>query len=116
MSIRAGLYLICYDIADPKRLGQVARYLEKHGCRVQYSVFVAQVTERELDGIVEDLAEIINPREDDIRCYPLPEQGEVALMGRQIFPEDVLLLQNGHNVLRLREGASPRRRSKKRHR
>ncbi|MDR0535374.1 MAG: CRISPR-associated endonuclease Cas2, partial [Puniceicoccales bacterium] len=31
-------YLVCYDIANPKRLRRVARLLEGFGTRLQYSV------------------------------------------------------------------------------
>jgi len=68
------LYLICYDIAeDPKRLNRVARYLSKFAFRVQYSVFVVgSFFEHSLEGVLRGLAAIIDPRKDDVRCYPLP--------------------------------------------
>ena len=33
---QAGLYLIAYDIADPKRLSRVHRALKREGLPVQY--------------------------------------------------------------------------------
>jgi len=101
MSHPERLYLICYDIADPRRLSRVARHLEKHACRVQYSVFAAQTGAARLACLLAELAALIEPGEDDIRAYPLPHQADVDLLGRQIFPDDVLLIRNGHNVLRL---------------
>ncbi len=99
------LYLICYDIAeDPKRLRRVARYLEKVAFRVQYSVFVGSFFEHSLEGVLSDLAAIIEPRKDDVRCYPLPEQAEIVLLGPQIFPDDILFICDGRNVLRLGAG------------
>ena len=96
------LYLICYDIAeDPKRLRRVARYLEKVAFRVQYSVFVGSFFEYSLEEVLNDLAAIIDPRKDDVRCYPLPEQAEIVLLGPQIFPDDILFIRDGRNVLRL---------------
>lgn len=96
------LYLICYDIAeDPRRLSRVARYLSKHAFRVQYSVFVGSFFEHSLDGVLRGLEAIIDPRKDDVRCYPLPEQAEIVLMGPQLFPDDIMLLRDGRNVLRL---------------
>jgi CRISPR-associated protein Cas2 len=101
---RERLYLICYDIADPRRLNQVARFLVKRACRVQYSVYVIETTPARLDELLEDLAGLINPKEDDVRAYPLPRECEVVMLGTQLFPDDVLLIQNGHNLLRLGEG------------
>lgn len=107
MAMRRRLYLICYDIAeDRRRLARVAHYLEKHALRVQYSVFVGSFFDHALQGVLHGLEQIIDPRKDDVRCYPLPDQAEVVLMGPQIFPEDILLIQNGRNILRLGAGAN----------
>ena len=106
MARQRRVYLICYDISeDPKRLTRVARYLEKFAWRVQYSVFVGSFFEHSLEGVLRGLGEIIDPRKDDVRCYPLPERAEVVLLGPQLFPEDILLMRDGHNVLRL--GVAP---------
>lgn len=105
MSTPERLYLICYDIADPQRLSRVARFLCKHACRVQYSVFVIQITPARLNRLLEALEALIEPAEDDVRAYPLPRECEVALLGRQLFPDDVLLIRHGRNVLRLGEAA-----------
>lgn len=103
---RRHLYLICYDIAeDPKRLARVARYLEKVAWRVQYSVFVGSFFEHSLEAVLRGLENIIDPRKDDVRCYLLPERAEVVLMGPQMFPEDILLIENGYNLLQLGAGA-----------
>lgn len=105
MARQRRLYLICYDIAeDPKRLGRVARYLEKFAFRVQYSVFVGSFFEQSLAGVLRGLERIIDPRKDDVRCYPLPEQAEVVLLGPQMFPDDILLIRDGRNLLRLGAG------------
>ena len=105
MTRQRRLYLICYDIAeDPKRLSRVARYLEKFAFRVQYSVFVGSFFEHSLKGVLRDLERIIDPRKDDVRCYPLPEHAKVVLLGPQMFPDDIMLIRDGCNVLRLGAG------------
>jgi CRISPR-associated protein Cas2 len=102
MARQRRLYLICYDIAeDPKRLARVARYLQKYAFRVQYSVFVGAFFEHSLEGVLRGLEAIIDPRKDDVRCYPLPEKTDVVLMGQQMFPDDILLIRDGRNLLRL---------------
>jgi len=92
-------------IEDPKRLNRVARYLSKFAFRVQYSVFVGSFFEHSLEGVLRGLERIIDPRKDDVRCYPLPERADIVMLGRQIFPEDIMLIRDGRNVLRL--GAAP---------
>lgn len=105
MARQRRLYLICYDIAeDPKRLNRVARYLSKFAFRVQYSVFVGSFFEHSLEGVLRGLAGIIDPRKDDVRCYPLPDRAEVVLLGPQMFPDDILFIRDGRNVLRLGAG------------
>ena len=39
--------LVCYDIRDDRRLRRVAKLLEGHGTRVQYSVFRVRLTTKE---------------------------------------------------------------------
>jgi len=42
-------YLVCYDIAHPKRLRRVARTLESFGTRLQYSVFECPLDQLRLE-------------------------------------------------------------------
>lgn len=96
--------MICYDIAeDPKRLSRVARYLGKFAFRVQYSVFVGSFFEHSLNGVLRGLEALIDPRKDDVRCYPLPDRAEIVLMGPQMLPDDMLLIHDGRNLGRLGE-------------
>jgi CRISPR-associated protein Cas2 len=88
-------YLIAYDIADPRRLGRVHRFLRQQGLPVQYSVFTAQLTERKLQRVLAGLASIIAPGADDVRCYPLPAKLDSTTLGLQMFPDDVMLLSDG---------------------
>lgn len=101
MNLRERLYLICYDICEPRRLSRVARFLEKHACRVQYSVFAIQITPVRLTLLMKELSRLIDPTEDDVRAYPLPHEAHVDLLGTQMFPDDILLIRNGRNMLRL---------------
>lgn len=101
MSQKRRLYLICYDIANPQRLARVSRFLCRHAYRVQYSVFAIETTRGRVDDLLEKIAALINSGEDDVRAYPLPRQGEAALLGTQMFPADILLIRDGRNLFRL---------------
>lgn len=52
-------YLVAYDIRDPKRLRQVAKTLEGFGTRVQYSVFICDLSSQELTMMRWSLADIV---------------------------------------------------------
>jgi CRISPR-associated protein Cas2 len=94
-----GLYLIAYDIANPRRLSRVHRTLKKQGLPVQYSVFTVVMKRKALLRILENLNALIKPAEDDIRCYRLPEHSDIKTLGRQYFPQDVMLYTDGINRL-----------------
>ncbi len=74
-------YLVCYDIAKPKRLSRVLRFMKGRGIHLQYSVFHCSLTWPELMKMKEKLGRLINRREDDVRIYPLPADCKVIVMG-----------------------------------
>ena len=96
---QTGLYLIAYDIANPRRLSRVHRTLKKQGLPVQYSVFTVVIKRKALLRLLESLNALIKSSEDDIRCYRLPERADIKTLGRQFFPEDVMLFTGGINRL-----------------
>ncbi len=94
---RNGLYLVAYDIADPKRLARVHRVLKQQGLPVQYSVFTVVLKRKALLHLLGRIDTLINPREDDVRCYRLPENSAADALGQQYFPDDVMLFTGGIN-------------------
>jgi len=74
-------YLVCYDIADPRRLSRVLRMMKGVGVHLQYSVFYCELTWPELADLKQKLAAEIKPDEDDVRVYPLPSEGRVVSLG-----------------------------------
>ena len=74
-------YLVCYDIADPRRLSRVLRMMKGVGVHLQYSVFYCEFTWPELQDLKQRLAGEIKPDEDDVRVYPLPSAGRVVSLG-----------------------------------
>jgi len=104
MSVSRHLYLISYDIADPARLGRIGRYMASQGMRVQYSVFAAHLTANELEQVIAGLQERIDPHADDVRIYPVPSGARAYSLGRQLFPQDVMLISEGQVISRLGPG------------
>jgi CRISPR-associated protein Cas2 len=71
MSPKRSLYVIAYDIPDDKRRNRVARALEGHGERVQYSVFECRLTAKQLKALWEELGELVEKEQDSLRAYRL---------------------------------------------
>ena len=94
-------WIIAYDIASPKRLVRVHRYMKRHGIPLQYSVFMTRGTEGYIDNILAGLGGIINWRDDDVRAYPVPENPEIYWIGKKPLPGDVTfsLLPNLEDML-----------------
>lgn len=96
---QSGLYLIAYDIANPRRLVRVHRILKKEGLPVQYSVFTVVMKRPRLLRLLASIETEIKDAEDDVRCYRLPVNSDTVALGRQFFPDDVLLFTDGVNRL-----------------
>ena len=86
-------WLVAYDIANPRRLRRVHRFLCKHAVPVQYSVFVARCSPAKVGVIRASLAELVKKGEDDVRFYPVPEPAQLFVYGRKALPEGLLLLE-----------------------
>jgi len=95
------LWLVCYDIADPRRLQRIARRLERHGIRLQYSVFAVLADRDQITDLRKELADLIDPRGDDIRIYPVARTGRSALLGAHLVAPDMLPHHDAYKQLRL---------------
>ncbi len=62
--------LLAYDVRDPKRLGKIARIAESYGERLQYSLFRCQLSQRQLERMNWELAQVAES-EDDLLIAPL---------------------------------------------
>lgn len=90
-------YLICYDIAEPKRLQKVAHVMEDFGVRVLYSVFECYLTPVQLEALRQTIEPLLDPLEDSVRYYVLCESCETRVehLGR----ERKFLSRKGYEVL-----------------
>lgn len=59
-------YLVCYDIANDKRLRKVFKTCRNYGDHLQYSVFECDLSDAELVQLERELGEIINRAEDQV--------------------------------------------------
>jgi CRISPR-associated protein Cas2 len=59
-------YLVAYDIANPKRLRKICLTMESYGERLQYSVFLCDLSPAEWVRLEAATLEIMNLAEDSI--------------------------------------------------
>jgi CRISPR-associated protein Cas2 len=67
--------IVSYDIPDDRRRSRIAKVLEAHGTRVQYSVFECNLTEMQLANLKKRLARCAKSEHDSIRFYRLCKEG-----------------------------------------
>lgn len=63
-------YIVAYDITCPRRLTRLHRHLVKIATPIEYSVFYLCIDARQLDSLLAEMVALIDPRTDDLRCYP----------------------------------------------
>ncbi len=81
MGARRGWYLIAYDIGEPRRLQRVHRVLKRRAMPVQESVFFFEGHEGALRRLLDDVAEVMSLREDDLRAWPVDRIGAAWMYG-----------------------------------
>ena len=69
-------YLVCYDIADAKRLRRVFKLCGNYGDHLQYSVFECDLDAREKVVFEGELRDLINSAQDQVIFVTLgPTEG-----------------------------------------
>ena len=89
------LYVLAYDVRDPKRLRNVAKRCLRAGVRVGLSVFEIRFdAPAERDAFLRRLAPLIDPEHDQIRIYRVCENcaRESSVLGKSrgdnVAPEE----------------------------
>ena len=85
-------WLICYDIADPRRLQRVHRVISRRAIPFQYSIYYTSAVRKDIESLLRDIAAEIDPRRDDVRAYPLLTTARPFIYGRSRLPDRVMLL------------------------
>jgi CRISPR-associated protein Cas2 len=78
-------YLMAYDIADPKRLRRICTLMEEHGERLQYSVFLCDLTVAERSELETRVTSVMHLTEDSvvqIDLGPTSAPAPVRTLGR----------------------------------
>lgn len=84
------LVLVCYDVntetsAGRRRLRRVAKVCESTGQRVQKSVFECQVDVAQFETLERRLLAEINPDQDCLRLYRMPQTRGVEVLEHGSF-------------------------------
>jgi len=84
-------YLVCYDIADQKRLRQVFKKMHGFGDPVQYSVFRCDLNPTEKALMLATLRELVNTAHDRVMIVRLgpasaADTGSVEFLGQPLMP------------------------------
>ena len=69
-------YLVAYDIRDDRRLRSIACCMEGFGTRIQYSVFVCDLSDRERVVMRSDLESLMKSSEDSVMVIDLGAAGD----------------------------------------
>lgn len=91
-------YLIGYDISNEKRLQKIHKRMVKYATPIQYSIFLLEGSEKELQHCLDDVLTIFHKKEDDLRVYPLPANAKQWQLGKLILPEGIIWTVLPHNM------------------
>ncbi|MEA2012779.1 MAG: CRISPR-associated endonuclease Cas2 [Verrucomicrobiota bacterium] len=86
--IKNMLFLVAYDIRDPKRLRQTAKICENYGLRVECSVFECDLDEKKIHNFWQELKRTIDEEDDAILAYRICRKciQKIESMGTVIRP------------------------------
>ncbi|NLN92536.1 MAG: CRISPR-associated endonuclease Cas2 [Candidatus Hydrogenedens sp.] len=84
-------YLVCYDIANPKRLQKIHRIMCSYGDPWQYSVFHCFLKDIDRVRLQKDLSNVIHNKEDQVLILDLgstdnSDRKAVTTLGKKLPP------------------------------
>lgn len=91
--------ILCYDIADKKRLTKVANLVCQYMFRLQFSVYYADLTEKQLNSLTEQLKTLINHKQDKVSIFTTVSLCRAVLYKRQTGTMVCLYDETGKNML-----------------
>lgn len=84
------LYLVAYDVRDPKRLRQTHQVLKEFACGGQKSAFECYLTLAEHDELVSRVEQCMDTDEDALLVIRLTGRDNVSTLGVAVKPADEL--------------------------
>jgi CRISPR/Cas system-associated endoribonuclease Cas2 len=81
-----GWYLLAYDIADERRLTRVQRATRRRSLFLQRSVYLFQGAGRELGELLDEVADLMHRRKDDLRVYALAGPADLWFLSGEVPP------------------------------
>ena len=82
------LYLIAYDVTDPRRLNKVRELLKAYSTGGQKSVYECWLSETEFTEVIETLRRLIAPDEDRVHVFALDGRSRPQTLGIAVPPAD----------------------------
>lgn len=82
------LYLVAYDVRQPKRLRQIHQVLKEFACGGQKSAFECYLTPKEKKELLNRIDGILNGVEDAFLVIPLINRDSVSTLGIAVKPVD----------------------------
>lgn len=79
-------WIVAYDIGHPKRGARVFKVLKKEGIPIQYSLFYVRASFIRMQALHALMAQLIDPKADDVRAYRLPNNIWQITLGQPILP------------------------------
>lgn len=83
-------FVIGYDIAHPRRLARVYRTLLRYAAPIEHSIFIFDGTAEAVARCMREVLALIDVRQDDLRCYPLPVRGLQTRIGKVVLPVGIV--------------------------
>lgn len=82
------LYLVAYDITDPRRLSKVHNVIKNFSTGGQKSVYECFLTNGELITMLKYLGKVINIKEDRLHIFVMDGRSRTHTLGIAIQPRD----------------------------
>lgn len=86
------VYLVTYDICDPRRLRLTFKLMKRFGDHVQFSVFICRLSPKRKNEMEERLSMIIDQDEDQVLIFSIGTEKDfritdVSTLGRTFIYE-----------------------------